>query len=98
MATKKKIEDLVEEQTSPGVDAPVEPQDVPAEADVAPVVPKPVGVTVASVLVEDGDSYASLGAKYAPAGVSAHEFAKELVALNGGAVLRAGGFVKIRKG
>lgn len=82
MTSKKKIEDLVEEQAS--------------ALDDVPVVPEPVAVSVRVIVAGEGDSYASLAAKYAPKGVRVHDYAKELVKLNNGSVVRAGSRVVVK--
>lgn len=82
MTSKKKIEDLVEEQASTVEDVPV--------------VPEPVAVSVDIVVAGEGDSYASLAAKYAPKGVRVHDYAKELLKLNNGSTVRPGSRVMVK--
>ena len=87
MAAKKNIEEIVEEQVEPTVEV----EEAPAVEEPA----APAGSTVEVISAGDGDSYASLAARFVPAGVSARVFARELYALNGGAVVRPGSRIRI---
>lgn len=83
----KKIEDVIEEIVeSTTLEAPVE-ADTPKAAPVSTVAKTHVAV--------DGDSYASIAAKYKPAGSSTNEHAKRLFALNGGKSVVAGTIITL---
>lgn len=99
MATKKKpVEDIVEEQSSEPIEAPLEPQEVEEVVETGFDPSAPVeDVPPTHVFAGDGDSYASLAVRFAPEGVKARDFAKELFALNGGAVVRPGVKVKVSR-
>lgn len=73
----------------------IEPQEDPQEALEAPV-EAPVAVErPKTYTVQDGDTYASLGDKFKPAGKSKHEHAKHLFALNNGKALIHGTVIKL---
>lgn len=91
---KKNIEQIVEDQSD--FDGVFEEQDAAEiEAEDAPVVPEPVGITTRIVVAVDGDSYPVLAAKYAPAGTRVHDYARELAARNNFATIRPGSRVRI---
>jgi len=56
--------------------------------------PKPVE-TSNHYIVKDGDSYASLGASFAPKGMTGFKYAQTLIALNGGKTLIAGSEIRL---
>lgn len=88
-AKKKPIEELVEEQTEV---AHVEEEIVETgklEAESEPI-PDPT-----FIIAGDGESYASIAARFCPAGVRPYDFAKTLVDLNAGAPVRAGRRIRL---
>ncbi len=78
-------------EVEPLDDLTVDVADVVVEE--TPVVQPPAAST--SPIVLDGDTYASIGKRLAPEGVSGFEMAKRLHALNGGKPLVAGDKVRI---
>lgn len=94
MATKKKVEadEIVEAsvEVEPRVNAPVDKDMVEPERGVG------VPDVIHSIVARDGDSYASIAVRLAPEGVRARDFARELLALNGGAPVRPGMMVKVK--
>lgn len=84
----KKPEDIVEE-----IDLV---EKAPEEVEEVVEIPKKEHATLNIIIARDGDSYASLAEKHAPAGVSKRDYARELVELNGGAVVRPGARVLVK--
>lgn len=70
------------------------PLDKLDDVALAPVIEKAVAekkpVAPKTYTAKDGDTWAALGKKFAPKGVSGFEHAKHLMALNGGKPLAAG--------
>lgn len=101
MTKKKTIEDLVVEQAEEAVPEVTE-QDLEQLDDVevledAPVLPPVVETVYEIITCVDGDSYPALAERFAPAGVKIRDFAKELVALNNGTVIRPGARIRVKK-
>jgi len=80
-------------EVEPLDDLTVDVADVVEVVEETPVVQPPAAST--SPIVLDGDTYASIGKRLAPEGVSGFEMAKRLHALNGGKPLVAGDKVRI---
>jgi len=83
MATKKKqAEAFVEEElvTDPVIEIP-EPEPAPEHPQF--------------VIAGEGDSYAVIAARTAPAGVRAHDYAGELLSLNAGKPVRPGSRIRL---
>lgn len=95
MANKKStVVEQVETALEEVVETPeivVEQDEIPAEPPIPPL-PAPVSI----ITVRDGDSYASLAAEHAPKDGNVHAYARELYALNNGAVVRHGARIKIK--
>lgn len=84
MATRKKQAEAIAEEelvTDPVIEIP-EPEEA------APEHPQ-------FVIAGEGDSYAAIAARTAPAGVRAHDYAGELLNLNAGRPVRAGNRIRL---
>lgn len=85
------VDDVTIEVVADDADA----ADVVADEPVAAVeAPKPSNGATTHI-VADGDTYAALGAIYAPNGVSGHEHAQALYDLNGGKALVIGSEIRL---
>lgn len=78
----------VETEVEEVLEAPQEALEAPVEA--------PADIEQAKTYTaQDGDTYASLGDKFKPAGKTKHEHAKHLFALNGGKSIVPGTVIKL---
>lgn len=83
MGAKKKTEiEQVEEQAEI-----IEPENIEVPEPVEEIENLP---TTHIITAQVGDSYASIAAKYCPAGVKLREFSRDLFALNRGKTIRPG--------
>ena len=88
--TSKKIEQIVDEELVEQLPA----EEALSEAvSVSETVSEPVACDC--YIVQDGDSYASLGKKFAPAGVRGFDHAQKLIGLNKGKTLIVGQEIKV---
>lgn len=98
MTTKKKNVEPVEQVEEVDFELSVEALEDSVESEMVDegfiVSDEPVDSDPMYTVASDGDSYASLAARLAPAGMRAHDYARKLYELNRGVSVRRG--MKIR--
>ena len=95
MATKKKVEEPTEDVIVEVEDVIVETEEVTDEVEEGFTAADIPAADPQYVIAGDGDSYASFGARFCPEGKRPGSYARELYALNAGAVMRPGSRVRL---